>query len=259
MNYDSKTEKDRLKTEQAISTTGKPILPSQIWLFEKLIPDVAPQLELLYDYKNTHYGELFLEVNKKNESIIQRYNKLTLTRVEGTKDTYFDPMLKDIIPYNYDIEGSYVPKIFIDGSLTAFGQGNPVFDPSAGTVRFQELAFAEYIYKCELPVSISFYRYSGKKGLMGEHDGYFGADLPFYDDLTLLKSAQFADVYALFELHGEKGTTKYILPKIATHPYTIFEGYYDGENNAAAIVTQGNLNSVLYEKGIVDGGVYTSN
>ena len=95
---------------------------------------------------------------------------------------------------------------------------------------------------------MTFVRYAGRKGMFGDNDCF---DLPFRDDLKLLKSAKDNSSTASFEVQvGPKKHGTYILPPID-------KGYFKNDNlKKNVLMTQENMNDIIHKTGVIDGGLF---
>ena len=89
----------------------------------------------------------------------------------GTSGTY-GRVLQDAIPFNYDSGGSYNVSLYRDssgqaGTTIPFGSagGDWNLDIEAGVVTFYEYSTVSSFVDENKPIYISFYKYSGQKGL----------------------------------------------------------------------------------------------
>jgi hypothetical protein len=123
------------------------VVPTQIWKDADLIPInvTAPHV---------------------SQGVIQRVNNYPLVQVGGTTQAFSGALLVDAIPfnwgtgtgYNYDIRDSTSTQI-------TFGTNDWIIDTEAGILSFNSSV------PSNMPPTISFYRYSGAKGLPST--GYF--------------------------------------------------------------------------------------
>jgi hypothetical protein len=118
------------------------VLPSQVWNQGDLIPTTAP-------------GGTDGQVT----GVITRYIDKVLTVVAGAPNAWYHADLKDAIPFDFG-DGSY--NYAIKDSLNnnvAFGAGDWLLDTVAGILYFYGAN------PTNLPPKISFYKYSGTKGV----------------------------------------------------------------------------------------------
>lgn len=118
------------------------ISTDQIWTESNLIPPVAPALS-----------------NNQINGIIQFKKDVLLTAVPGTQSSFQSNDLIDVIPFNFDPNGSY-NYILKDSNnaLIFFGFKDWIVDGDTGILTF---------YKdipSNMPPKISFYKYIGTKG-----------------------------------------------------------------------------------------------
>lgn len=120
------------------------ILKDQIWTESDSIPNVAPIIA-----PDTISG------------VIQYKEDLLLTEVLGTDGKAFYSIdLKDAIPFNYDDNGSYnyIVKDNLN-NVIPYSSGNWLVDGDAGLLTFYGEA------PINLPLTITFYKYVGTKGV----------------------------------------------------------------------------------------------
>lgn len=184
----------------------------------------------------------FIRDGARIVKIIKYYEDIPLKRVPGTKSVFYSEKLKDIIlPYFGDC---YIPKIYIDGNLLAFGLGNPYFDIDAGTV-----AFDDTIELTE-DIKISFFKYAGRKGTIKSIDDNVSPDLPFRDDIKHFHNVNNEEDTATIQVRGE-GQSKYILAPTNGKHYK----KDDADKNSNVILTQESLEDVLWEQNTkISGG-----
>lgn len=242
--YTSNVEDSRFPFEEPVTIKGTPIYPEQVWRDGKLIPTTAPDI---YVVKNGNYAGISLYSGKVG--VVEYYDKAPLVRVAGTNNCFSAPYLKNAIPESWDsINNSYAIHLFThEGEPLAFGRGLPEIDTAAGTLTFTDDAFIDSldIDAIQVPFLISFYRYAGNTGFLGD-DGLY---LPFPDSTSLLRSKDDPTATARFLVRG--GTSKdmkYILPP-NTGVY-----YENTDPDSAVVVMQENLNRILNTIGIIDGG-----
>lgn len=174
--------------------------------------------------------------------VIKYYENHLLKRVSGTKNVFYSEKLRDIIlPYFGDC---YIPKIYIDDNLLAFGLGNPYFDIDAGTITFDDTI--------ELTdnIKISFFKYAGRKGTIKSIDNNTSPDLPFRDDIKHFHNVNSESDTATIQVRGE-GESKYILAPTNGKHYKKDET----DKNSNVILTQESLEDVLWEQNTkISGG-----
>lgn len=118
------------------------VLTDQIWTQSGLIPSTAPTLAA-----------------DGISGIIQYKEDLVLTVVPGTTNSFYHSDLKDCIPFNFDVAGSY--NYFVKDNLGThipFGLGDWIVDTTLGVLTF----YGDV--PSNMPPSISFYKYIGTKG-----------------------------------------------------------------------------------------------
>lgn len=251
----SNVENTREKFEEPIATMGRAIIQQQIWRDSMLLPEVAPAPSTLYEDTN-EFGNYKYSVVKKYQigtamkNLVKYYEQLPLGRVPGTTNCYSAEDLKEIIT---DVFGkSYLPTLYLDGNKLAYGMGDPVIDETAGTIYFQDQDFVKNIGNSA--VSITFYRYMGRKGTFGT-DIEGGMELPFYDTMPHFVDARTMDTTATIKVRGDKGkNTDYVLPPNNGK-------YYDkgDAEDTGVVLLQENLEDALWEQNTkISGGAWVS-
>ncbi len=120
------------------------VFPTQIWQEQDKIPSIAANVE----------------------NVVTRSIDLLLTQVSGQTASFYNDLLRDAIPFNYDpISGSYVPvvKKSSDNTTIAFGQNDWVIDTEAGQLTFY--AGLPTGVSGAQPPKVTFWRYIGLKGI----------------------------------------------------------------------------------------------
>lgn len=251
MKFTTFVEKDRLRYEQPLTETGMPIFPQQIWRDAKLIPKTCPNFQMVDMGNGEKFASMTMNDGQTTYHLIEKYEKLILTRVEGTINTFGAKELKDIIIPAFDASlKSYDFFIYLDDDLNikpiSFGVGRPIINSMLGTITFTDEEFVEKIKNFK--IRMTFVRYAGRKGMFGDTDCF---DLPFRDDLKLLKSAKDNSSTASFEVQvGPKKHGTYILPPID-------KGYFKNDNlKKNVLMTQENMNDIIHKIGVIDGGFF---
>ncbi len=124
------------------------VIPNQFWIQADQIPsDVTPP--------------------HVSQGVIQRVNDYQLTAVVGTTNAYSGALLVDAIPFNWAATGTGYNYNLSDsaGSPISFGVGDWTVDTDAGILMFNSPA----AQPSNMPPRISFYRYSGRKGISGTY------------------------------------------------------------------------------------------
>lgn len=127
---------------------------SSIWLDADYIPETAPELD---------NGEKYvLTVNNAEINVLKYYERLPLSKVLGSNNSFKNELLIDSIESSYG--SGYVVKIY-DGFFEEipFGLSKWVVDPCSGILSFIEGVPEGYAE----PFYISFYKYIGRKGNEG--------------------------------------------------------------------------------------------
>jgi hypothetical protein len=125
------------------------VLSSQIWSESGLIPSTAPVL-----------------APSASSGVVQYYEKVLLTSVIGIGGkSFYSPLLKNSIPFNFDSSGSYNVSLWKNNGVDQifFGQGDWLVDTSAGLVTFYGTPPSGVTEL--LPPRITFYKYIGAIGV----------------------------------------------------------------------------------------------
>lgn len=250
----SNVETTRESFEEPIKTMGRAVIQQQIWRDSMMIPKMAPSLDgvLLHDEVN-EFGPYQYAIMKRffagsaNHTLIKYYDKLPLGRVKGTLNCYSAEDFKDIITDTFG--KSYNPILFLDGNKLAFGVGDPILDETAGVLYLRDKDFLDKIKDSQL--SISFYKYTGRKGTFGT-DIEGGGELPFHDNVPHFMNANTLANTATFKVRGDKENTNYILPPDNGK-------WYDkgDESDTNVLVTQENIEDVLWRGNVkISGGAW---
>lgn len=126
---------------------------TSLWIDSQYIPEEAP--ETIDNIFSVKVGTVTVEVLEFCENV-------TLNSLTGTHASFYHEKLKDIIEPSFGTGYQVVLKDYY-GEIIPFGLKKWVVDPNAGVLSFME-GFPEGY---ELPLSLSFYRYIGKKGPNG--------------------------------------------------------------------------------------------
>ena len=150
MKFTTFVEKDRLRYEQPLTETGMPIFPQQIWRDAKLIPKTCPNFQMVDMGNGEKFASMTMNDGQTTYHLIEKYEKLILTRVEGTINTFGAKELKDIIIPAFDASlKSYDFFIYLDDDLNikpiSFGVGRPIINSMLGTITFTDEEFVEKI------------------------------------------------------------------------------------------------------------------
>lgn len=219
--YTSNTEDKRLNIEEPVLTKGQHILPQQIWRDGALIPGSPDLLDFkvpeLEDNVMTQYAYI-----KDGQTVIPLVAKLTrvpLKRVQGTLNVFHNDKLVNLIGREFDSKDDDKHKswryvLFLNNEELAYDIGEQRVDTASGDLYFTNKDFINKIKDDKL--TITFYKYVGRAGFIGVtdnfQDSYGGIDIPFRDDIKLIKDADNDDRTANFVLYGHEGNTVYILP-----------------------------------------------
>ena len=150
------TNANRSAAEEPLPS-GLIFTPQNFWIDAQSIPAVAPALanQGIYSIPATGGGV---------QNILQYYASVVLQAVSGSTSAFYNLNLRDSIPYNYDPVGSYLYTLKdATGTPLAFGLNNWVVDNQAGVLTF----FDGVPSGITLPLTISFYKYIGRKSLQG--------------------------------------------------------------------------------------------
>jgi len=122
-----------------------PLYPNQIWADKPLIPATAPVLT---------------NGATDGSGTVQYWEKLSLTTLPSGV-AFYDALLINAIPFNYDTAGSYNYKLYQSDGTTQifFGQGDWVLDNASGVLYFYGTLPGG------MPPKITFYKYVGALGL----------------------------------------------------------------------------------------------
>jgi hypothetical protein len=153
------TNADRTASEEPLSSTLI-FTPQNFWIDAELIPPVAP---LLADR-----GIYSTVVNTVRFDILKYFENVPLTPVSGSSNAFYCADLKDSIPYSQDSNGSYLYSLKdATGTQLAFGLNNWMVDNQAGVVTFYDGVPAGITIAPDAPLTITFYKYIGRKSLKG--------------------------------------------------------------------------------------------
>jgi len=132
------------------------VTPENFWIDTEYIPETAPLLQDQEEYIVTFDNGFKLPV-------LKRYNKLYLDAVPGSDASFYHKNLEDAIPHDYK-DGSYHYTLRdANDQEIAYGLNAWVVDFQAGVVTF----YQGVPEKATLPLSISFYKYIGRKTFEG--------------------------------------------------------------------------------------------
>jgi len=277
--YVSNVEDSRVAEEELVSTKGQHINPEQIWRDGSFIPSSPDYLSFTEfrdakgDTGTYFFRKAFIFDGSKEIPVVEHIKGLKLVRVPGTLNSFRSNRLIDLIgsEFNEDAREAFYEDSFEeqpiatviapeseslkkrrkwefvlsdeDGTEFAYGIGDPIVDSAAGVLTFRSKDFVESI-KDKEAVYIDFYRYIGRKGFFGSD---LGIDLPFRDDLTLLKSASDENKTASFELAGESRHTVYVLPNN-------LGVYVPSQPDKGVVMLQENYNEIDWNIGHHNGG-----
>lgn len=236
----SNVESTREKFEEPIKTLGSVIRSERIWRDSNLIPQTAPNISNLSfmpvdDYQVAHASNFSDGMAIRN--LVDYYKELPLEKVSGTTNCFHNEGLVDIITED-TTNNTYVPKVYVDGNVLAYGVGAPIFDSASGTLQFQDKNFVDAIKGKK--ITVSFYKYVGRKGV-SIGSSLQNPDLPFRDNIKHFKSSTNENTTATFKIRGDEKNTNYILPPENGK-------WYDkgDEPDTGVILLQENLEDVLW-------------
>lgn len=278
--YYSNIEEERLPIEEFKKSIGKNIIPEQIWRDGAFINE-SPHNHVFEDFEGKKIA--FTKVGEQKIKLIQQYEKLLLSPIEGTEScSYYckedENALKDIIDERFDPvatldKQTWTPQIYInDTDILPYKIGNPYFDGTTGILTFRDKDFIKSLFTDHpnAKIFVSFYKYIGRKGFFGYETG---DDFPFKDnnEKHLLKNGIEEALTTLdFKVRGAKGkNTSYIMPPIDVGNFTNGTGYYSQlkeklleedetskNNEIGVVVLEENINSLMYAQGKIDGGLF---
>ena len=213
------------------------VTPSMIWYDAGQIPFPAPTINPVSQVDPV----TGLTLTYGDSGVIRYYLWVPLEPVPGASNSFFHPCLRNAIPFNYDINGSYVYRLRNSNNFDiAFGTQDWLVDPVAGTLTFYGSNLSSLGISPSSPPLFTYYRYIGRLGIpSGGGGGTIG--LPITDDNILLQSATNPSATAQLIVNGPAGNSTYRLPGV------------NGMN--ATIVTDKTLNAVIDALGVVDGGI----
>ena len=215
------------------------VQPSMIWYDAGQIPFPAPAIVPVSQID----PQTGLTLTYGDSGVIRYYLWVPLQPVPGASNSFFHPCLRNCIPFNYDINGSYVYRLRNSNNFDiAFGSQDWIIDPVAGTLTFYGSNLSALGISPSLPPLLTYYRYIGRLGIPGNGGNTSGEalGLPISDDNILLQSSTNPIATAQLIVNGPPGNSVYKLPSVA------------GMN--ATILTDETLNSTMYALGVVDGG-----
>jgi hypothetical protein len=211
------------------------VTPNQIWYDAGQIPHPAPTITPISQVDPA----TGLTLVYGDSGVVRYYLWLVLQPVAGSPNAFFHPCLRNTIPFNFDMNGSYVYRLRNANSFDiAFGSQDWLVDPVAGTLTFYGSNLSSIGVDASHPPKISFYRYIGRLGIPDSGGG--GVYLPLLDNNIFLASASNPAATAQFLVGSPAGNTTYTFP--------------ESRAMATIIVTDDTLNEVMDARGVVDGG-----
>ena len=128
------------------------VLPTQVWNQAGSIPNTAPNV-----------------ADGQSSGVVTRYIDRTMSAVAGASKAFYLAELVDSIPFNFG-DGSYNYTIKTSTNATiAFGSGDWVVNNASGTLLFYGNLPSGV--SAAVPPKISFFRYTGTKGVGGGGGG----------------------------------------------------------------------------------------
>lgn len=220
--YTSNVEKNRLNFEEPERTKGQHILPQQIWRDGALIPgspdDLSFKVPELID--NVVTQTAYINDGQTVIPLVEKIEKLPLTKVTGTINVFHNDRLSNLIGREFDKDptdkkSSWQYVLYADDVELAYDAGKQIIDVASGNLYFTNEDFINGLKDEQF--AISFYRYVGRTGFLGSidnaQDNYGGIDIPFRDNIKLIKDADNDSTTANFMLYSDEGNTVYILPR----------------------------------------------
>ena len=135
------------------------VLPSQVWNQASSIPNAAPTLS-----------------DGQSSGVVTRYIDKSMSAVAGASNAFYLAELVDAIPFNYGDGTSYLYGLKTStGSTIPFGSGDWVVNNASGTLLFYGSLPSGV--SASTPPKISFYRYTGTKGVGSGSGGIALTDL----------------------------------------------------------------------------------
>jgi len=170
--------------ENKVSTPR--VFPSQIWLQAGSIPSEAPG------------GN-----NEEVIGVVQRFVDLTLTQEPGRQNAWFSETLKDAIdPERFGVSYVFGLKDGLGNPIPP-GAGDYEVNPDAGVVTFND----SYV-PTSTPLTISFYKYVGTKGLGTPDAG--GSGVVWVDDAADLRTVTDHDAGFTLQVFATSRVYKYV-------------------------------------------------
>lgn len=269
--YTSNVEKSRLNFEEPERTKGQHILPQQIWRDGALLPgspdDLSFKVPEIVD--NVVTQTAYIKDGQTIIPLVEKIEKLPLTKVVGTINVFHNDKLSNLIGREFDKDptnkkSSWQYTVYADDVELAYDAGKQIIDVASGNLYFTSEDFINNLNNEQF--TISFYKYVGRTGFLGaadnEQDSYGGVDIPFRDDLKLLKDADNDNRTASFVLYGDEGNTIYILPKSGE---TFVNKNIDIDDlgvtksidgNKGVVMLQENYQEIDWEIGLHNGGAW---
>lgn len=249
--YTSNTEFKRLNIEEPQLTNGQHILPQQIWRDGALIPGSPDDLSFKVPELENNIAVQYSYINDGQTAVplVEKIEKLPLTKLAGTKNVFHNDLLINLIGREFDNDPTNKKKswqyiLYSDDTELAYDVGTQYIDVAAGNLYFTNKDFIDSLSSDD-NFYITFYKYVGRTGFLGasnnEQDIYGGIDIPFRDDIKLLKDADNDNTTANFVLNGDEGNTIYILPRAG-------EAFIDTDMDIDEL---GKTTSKNYKKGVV--------
>ena len=138
---------------EEVSLSESHVKIQNVWMDASYIPNVAPDASL--------DGNGFYSVQAFNETIpvVRKLVDLEITPLDGTRATYYSPLLIDAIPDGFG-SGYYATLRDTAGNDVPFGLNKWVIDGNSGTLSFLDGIPAGYAKTFK----VTFWRYCGRRG-----------------------------------------------------------------------------------------------
>jgi hypothetical protein len=209
------------------------VTPDRIWRDAGDIPFPAPDITPTSQV-DPDTGETLVFGN--NGGVVAYYLWVPLKPVSGSPKAFYHPVLRNAIPFNFDVNGTYAFRLRNSNNFDiAFGVQDWIVDPVAGTLTFYGSNLASIGIDTTHPPKIAFYRYIGRTGFPA------GNDTPMPDSTILLYKTSQSSKQAQFVVNGAVGTSQYVLPTIP------------GKMSSNVLV-EDTLNQTINAIGVIDGG-----
>lgn len=269
--YTSNVENKRLNFEEPERTVGQHILPQQIWRDGALLPGSPDDLSFKVPelVNNVVTQTAYIKDGQTIIPLVEKIEKLPLTKVTGTTNVFHNERLTNLIGREFDKDptnkkSSWQYLLYADDVELAYDAGKQIVDVASGNLYFTSEDFINNLKDEQF--TISFYKYVGRTGFLGatdnEQDVYGGIDIPFRDDIKLIKDADDDSRTANFVLAGEESNTIYILPKTGE---TFIDDNLEKDDlgvtkslntSKGVVMLQENYQEIDWEIGLHNGGAW---